>query len=218
MHDGLHPMVVHQPSIDPARKATRQEPGPTGNTAFALGVIAANGQNYDSMATLPVRLYPFGHSEMAAFRANPADDPQFRAYRDELVALHGAERVAHVLSDNRLSTMFYPSASVQATSLQMRVIIPEAVDRTTIEIWSFRLAGAPDSLHRRTIALANAAHSPSSLIKHDDFAIYARVQAGLAGESLEWIDDRRGLNDPSTPLSEAYIRNQFHAWRDYMAA
>jgi phenylpropionate dioxygenase-like ring-hydroxylating dioxygenase large terminal subunit len=218
MHDGLHPMIVHQPSIDPARDGTKQQPPPTGDSAFALSVIAANGQTYESMAALPVRIYPFGHTEMAAFRANPATDPQFRAYREALVALHGAEHTDHILSDNRLSTMFYPSASVQATSLQMRVIIPEAVDRTLIEIWSLRLVGAPESLFQRTIVLANTAHSPSSLIKHDDFAIYARVQDGIAADEIEWIDYRRGTNDPSTSMSEAYIRNQFQAWRDYMGA
>jgi hypothetical protein len=87
-----------------------------------------------------------------------------------------------------------------------------------IEIWSLRLVGAPRNLFQRTIVLANTAHSPSSLIKHDDFAIYARVQQGLATEGIEWIDCRRGTNDPSTSMSEAYIRNQFQAWRDYMGA
>ena len=68
------------------------------------------------------------------------------------------------------------------------------------------------------MTLANTVHAPSSLVKHDDFAIYARVQAGLDGHCLDWIDYRRGMNDPSTSLSEAYIRNQFVAWRDYMTA
>jgi hypothetical protein len=218
MHDGLHPMIVHQPSIDPAIRGAKAEPSPQGNSAFALKVIAANGQTYESMATLPVRNYPFGHTEMAAFRSNPAAEPEFREYRELLVAMHGAEAVDRLLSDNRLSTMIYPSASVQATSLQMRVIIPEAVDRTLIEIWSLRLVGAPDSLFHRTIVLANTAHSPSSIIKHDDFGVYARVQAGMVGDGIEWIDYRRGLHDPSTSMSEAYIRNQFEAWRAYMTA
>jgi phenylpropionate dioxygenase-like ring-hydroxylating dioxygenase large terminal subunit len=217
MHDGLHPMIVHQPSIDPARVEAKSVPKPGPDSAFALKVIAANGQSYESMAQLPVRLFPFGHTEMAAFRENPAADPEFDAYRAALTERHGSERTARLLADNRLSTMFYPSASVQATSLQMRVIIPEAVDRTLIEIWSLRLVGAPESLFERTVILANTAHSPSSLIKHDDFAIYARVQEGLAGDGPDWIDTRRGANaDPSTSLSEAYIRNQFQAWRDYM--
>lgn len=218
MHDGLHPMIVHQPSIDPAVRGAKAQPPPDGNSAFALKVIAANGQTYESMASLPVRNFPFGHTEMAAFRSNPATEPEFREYRDQLVAIHGAEQVDQLLSDNRLSTMIYPSGSVQATSLQMRVIIPEAVDRTLIEIWSLRLVGAPESLFHRTIVLANTAHSPSSIIKHDDFGVYARVQAGMAGGGIEWIDYRRGLNDPSTSMSEAFIRNQFQAWRAYMTA
>jgi phenylpropionate dioxygenase-like ring-hydroxylating dioxygenase large terminal subunit len=218
MHDGLHPMIVHQPSIDPARAGVQSEPPPTGGSAFALTVIAANGQTYESMGNVPVRNFPLGHTEMGAFRENPAIEPEFREYREQLVAIHGTERTDQLLSDNRLSTMIYPSASVQATSLQMRVITPQAVDRTLIEYWSLRLVGAPDSLFHRTVVLANTAHSPSSIIKHDDFGIYARVQAGLVGNGPEWIDYRRGLNDPSTALSEAFIRNQFQAWRAYMTA
>jgi phenylpropionate dioxygenase-like ring-hydroxylating dioxygenase large terminal subunit len=219
MHDGLHPMVVHQPSIEPARAGRRAIPPPVGATAFALQVIAANGQTYEAMGKLPVRLYSHGHSEMAAFRANPADDPEFAVYRAQLVARHGETEADRLLADNRLSTMFYPSVSIQATSLQLRVIIPEAVDRTLIEIYSIRLHGAPDSLWQRTVTLANAVHAPSSLVKHDDFAVYARVQQGLDGDGLEWIDTSRGANDdPSTSLSEAFIRNQFKAWRAYMTA
>ena len=218
MHDGLHPMIVHQPSIESARAGSRVIPAPSGATAFALDVIAANGQSYQAMGNLPVGLFPYGHTEMAAFRSNPATTGEFTAYREQLVALHGAAETDRLLADNRLSTMFYPSASVQATSLQMRVVIPETVDRTLIEIHSLRLIGAPDSLWQRTVTLANTVHAPSSLVKHDDFAIYARVQDGLDGGSLDWIDCRRGMNDPSTSLSEAYIRNQFVAWRDYMTA
>ncbi len=217
MHDGLHPMIVHQPSIEPARAGSRAIPAPSGATEFALKVIAANGQTYEAMGNLPVRLFPYGHTEMAAFRANPATDMEFQAYHAQLVALHGEAETTRLLSDNRLSTMFYPSASVQATSLQMRVIIPVAVDRTIIEIHSIRLAGAPEALWHRTVTLANTVHAPSSLVKHDDFAIYARVQQGLDGSGLDWIDYRRGGSDASTSLSEAYIRNQFEAWQSYMS-
>ena len=65
---------------------------------------------------------------------------------------------------------------------------------------------------------ANTAHSPSPLIKHDDFEICAWVQQGVAAEGIEWIDYRGCTNDPSKSMSEAYIHNQFQAWRDYMGA
>jgi phenylpropionate dioxygenase-like ring-hydroxylating dioxygenase large terminal subunit len=217
MHDGLHPMIVHQPSIDPARTMMRRPEPLSPLTEFALTVIAANGQTYDTMAGLPVRLFPFGHTEMAAFRANPALDDEFAAYRAELARVRGADRADALMREARLSTMFYPSASVQATSLQMRVIIPEAVDSTLIEVWTLRLVGAPDSLYRRTITLANTVHSPSSVVKHDDVGAYVRVQQGLGGRDA-WVDIRRGRNDPSTAVSEAYIRNQYRAWCDYMNA
>jgi phenylpropionate dioxygenase-like ring-hydroxylating dioxygenase large terminal subunit len=216
MHDGLHPMIVHQPSIEPARGMMRRPEPLSPLTEFALSVIAANGQSYETMAGLPVRLFPFGHTEMAAFRANPALNDEFATYRADLARVRGAERAEALMREARLSTMFYPSASVQATSLQMRVIIPEAVDSTIVEVWTLRLAGAPDSLYHRTITLANTVHSPSSVVKHDDVGAYVRVQQGLAGGDA-WVDVRRGLNDPSSAVSEAYIRNQYRAWCDYMA-
>ena len=63
MHDGLQPMIVHQPSIDPARDGTQQQPDRIGESAFALNVIAANGQTHKSMAALPARIFPSGHTE-----------------------------------------------------------------------------------------------------------------------------------------------------------
>jgi hypothetical protein len=55
------------------------------------------------------------------------------------------------------------------------------------------------------------------VVKHDDVGAYVRVQQGLASRD-GWVDIRRGRNDASTAVSEAYIRNQYRAWQDYMAA
>jgi hypothetical protein len=88
------------------------------------------------------------------------------------------------------------------------------------------MKGAPAWMHRRNVAFANTVHSPSSIVKADDLEIYARVQCGAMAEGEDWIDLNRGAEAApsgregarSTALSEAFIRNQYAAWRGYMAA
>jgi hypothetical protein len=61
-------------------------------------------------------------------------------------------------------------------------------------------------------------------VKADDLETYARVQRGVMAEAGDWIELRRGAEPApagnegarSTALSEAFIRNQYRAWRDYM--
>jgi hypothetical protein len=120
--------------------------------------------------------------------------------------------------------MFYPAMSVHPVFMQLRVIQPLAVDLTRIDIWTLRMKGAPSWMHRRNVAFANTVHSPSSIVKADDLEIYERVQRGVLAEGEDWVDLNRGAEAApssregarSTALSEAFIRNQYAAWRDYM--
>jgi hypothetical protein len=85
------------------------------------------------------------------------------------------------------------------------------------------MKGAPAWMHRRNVAFANTVHSPSSIVKADDNETYNRVQRGLAAAG-DWVNFERGAEPSpagnegarSTALSEAFIRNQYRAWRDYM--
>ncbi len=218
LHDGVHAPVVHQASIEASRSAAAR---PDARPSFALDVVAANGAGYRTMGQLQVNCYPHGHSDMRGFRRTDADDPQFAAYVASLSARLGRERAAEVLADNRHNAMVYPSFSVHPAFQQLRVIIPQCVERTVIEVWCLRMKGAPPLLHRRTIAFANAVHSPASIVKVDDLEAYERVQSGLAHDAPAWVSAERGAaGDPAvaaSALDERFIRNQYAAWNDYMA-
>ena len=218
LHDGVHAPVVHQASIEASRSAAAR---PDARPSFALDVVAANGAGYRTMGALQVNCYPHGHSDMRGFRRTDADDPQFAEYVALLSARLGRERAGEVLADNRHNAMVYPSFSVHPAFQQLRVIIPLAVDRTLVEVWCLRMKGAPPLLHRRTVAFANAVHSPASIVKVDDLEAYERVQNGLVHEAPSWVSAERGAaGDPaasSSALDERFIRNQYAAWRNYMA-
>jgi phenylpropionate dioxygenase-like ring-hydroxylating dioxygenase large terminal subunit len=213
LHDGLHPMIVHQASVDASREVAKARGGPA---PLPVEIVAANGQNYRQMGELQVACHQYGHSDMRGFRRTRSDDPEYLAALERRLGPAGAEAV---LADSRHNAMFYPSMSVHPAWLQLRVIQPEAVDRARVEIWCFRLKGAPPSMLRRTVTFANTVHSPASIIKADDLEAYERVQNGLSGDQPEWVSlHRRRGTDPavSNALDEHFIRNQYRAWLDYM--
>jgi hypothetical protein len=96
-----------------------------------------------------------------------------------------------------------------------------------LEIWVFRLKGAPDSILRRAVTGGNVGNSPSNVVAADDFESYYRVHSGLEGPQSEWVLLSRGANH-DVPLgasmkgadgnSEVCMRNMYRAWRDYMTA
>ena len=223
LHDGMHPLTVHESSIAASKAQERKvAERPDATASLALQIISANSQTPQQMEELQVSCYPHGHSDMRGFRNPLGDDPAYREYIAALEARHGRPKTAEILETNLHNVCFYPSASTHPSFLQMRVITPVAVDRTLVEVWSYRLLGAPDELFHRTIVYANIVHSPSSMIKADDLESYRRVQDGLADQSMEWISQHRGLDEAQSgepagsALSEHYIRNQYHAWLSYM--
>jgi phenylpropionate dioxygenase-like ring-hydroxylating dioxygenase large terminal subunit len=214
LHDGLHAQVVHAASIAAARAVAAAD-GPS----FALDVVAANGTPWREMAQLTVNAYPYGHSDMRGFRKTRDATPELADYEASLARRLGSEGVERVLGDNRHNALVYPSFSVHPAFQQLRVIIPESVDRTLIEVWCLRMKGAPPAMHRRIVAFANAVHSPASIVKVDDLEAYERVQQGLA-DGPEWVSLHRGVGraGAASALDERFIRNQYAAWRDYMEA
>ena len=224
LHDGMHPLTVHQSSIAASQGQIGKIEQTSGMTPpLALQLVRANAQSYQQMKELEVTCYEYGHSDMRGFR-NPDNDtdPVYREYVNRHQRQYGKEKSAEILNTNLHNVSFYPNASAHPRFLQMRVIKPIAGDRTAIEINVFRWKGAPDEINRRNITYANTVHSPSSLIKPDDLEAYRRVQEGLRSSGREWIS-QHSLFDPAsddtTPqsaLSEHYIRNQYRAWLAYM--
>ncbi|HTW86556.1 MAG TPA: hypothetical protein VMD75_00995, partial [Candidatus Binataceae bacterium] len=149
-----------------------------------------------------------------------------RTYVEALEKAYGTERMREILSVNRHNAIIYPSCSTQSAYQQLRVIRPLAVDRTMVEIYNFRLAGAPADTYRRTMIFTNLTNSPSSIVMPDDLEAYNRVQEGLGSSGSDWISfDRESGRDhrsngslTANATSEMPMRNQMRVWRKYMTA
>ncbi|HQT77955.1 MAG TPA: RHO alpha subunit C-terminal catalytic domain-containing protein, partial [Rhodopila sp.] len=167
--------------------------------------------------------YDNGHSYMGAIFIPPTD-PVSLAHIATLKAAYGEARTQDILSIQRHNSILYPSCSPHSSFQQLRVIRPVAVDRTMVEIYTFRLKGAPDAVFERAITYANVVNSPSSNVMPDDVEVYARCQEGLMTDGGEWVSLHRDAGrERAIPggfvangLSELPMRNQFRAWKRYM--
>jgi hypothetical protein len=108
------------------------------------------------------------------------------------------------------------------------VIRPISPDRTLVEIFTFRLDGAPEELLQRTFIYSNVVNSPSSIVMTDDVHVYAECQKGLETQGGDWVSQHRnaGQDQPyegadggviGVGSSELPIRNQSRAWHQYMS-
>ena len=138
---------------------------------------------------------------------------------------YGEERAKKILGTVRHNTVYYPSLTIKGAIQSIRVARPLAADKTVIESWTFRLKGAPDKLLERTVMYNRLINSPMSVVGHDDLHCYRSAQEGLAAEGNDWVSLHRNF-DPTelkkaehtcNGTSEISMRNQFRAWREFMA-
>ena len=222
LNDTSHPMVTHESSVNAARAEYKSLP-PGGAMPFRLHIIEGNGEPYEFWDRLEMVGFDNGHSYMGAI-FQPPTDPVSLAHIDTLKAVHGEARTQEILQVQRHNSIIYPSCSPHTSFQQLRVIRPIAVDRTLVEIYTFRLKGAPPEVFQRALVYANVVNSPSSNVMPDDIEVYARCQQGLNGQGGEWVSLHRDFGrDRPIPggfvgngLSELPMRNQFRAWAQYM--
>ncbi|WP_431025437.1 aromatic ring-hydroxylating dioxygenase subunit alpha [Halomonas sp. H5] len=225
LHDTMHARVTHESSFE----AARSEAKAIGEMPFELLIMDGNGEPYDFWEKLELRAYHNGHGYMEAiFDPEAATrDPVSRAHFESLAEVHGKERAREILGLNRHNTVIYGSGSPHTVFQQFRVIRPVSVDRTMVEIQTFRLKGAPAEVFDRALTYANVINSPSSNVMPDDVEVYARCQEGNLTRGGDWISMHRYAGtDTELPdgavstngTSELPMRNQFAAWKHYMTA
>jgi len=223
MSDGMHTSFVHYQS---ARAAKRTLEKFKIEHAGGLQVTAMLAGEPDQMAKIDLVAHPNGHFDMAAFAPEPKGSDAEK-YKAAMIAKHGEAGTEAILKRNFHNAMLFPTALMQSSLQQLRVIRPLAVDKTLLEIWVFRLKGAPDSFTSRAITAANIGNSPSNIVAADDYESYYRVHAGLKGPESDWVLLSREANrdipvgsslQGSSGNSEVCMRNMYQAWSQYMTA
>ena len=224
LNDVIHPGFAHAASVISA-KAVAEQVGGKENLVPTLGMMMANGKPISFFQNSNMVTVPGGHSYIGGHMGADYSKLTRDAYFDKLVALHGEEKAQAVLARDRHLMLLYPSSTWHARYQTVRIVRPVRPDLTEVIGFVFKLKGAPEETFVNAIEYCNGANSAASPVIADDLEIYERCHAGNLYGDQEWIPMSRGLFENrdgfgdahvSPATSEAYIRNQFAAWADYM--
>ena len=226
LNDTMHPMVVHESSVEAGKIWAKEHLAEGAPDPLAVRFTRNNGFPYSFWEKLTLQAHPNGHSFMGGIFPPRRTDPVYMEYMAAMEKAYGRERTEAILAVDRHNTIFYPNVSIQSGYQQLRNIRPLSVDRTQMDVYAFRLKGAPDEFYKHTLVYSNVVNSPSSIVMPDDHEAYNRVQEGLLAQAGDWVSlerdagrDRRD-NEWTSAIgtSELPMRNQYQAWLRFMAA
>src|SRR5918992_2932616 len=224
LNDTMHPMIAHASSAGTAKKLWEGKPADAPKP-MAIEQIAPFASDYKFFDDMGVRVYRHGHSFSGVNFSIHSSYSALGEYEALMKRAYGEERARQILGTVRHNTVYYPSLTIKGAIQSIRVARPLAADKTVIESWTFRLKGAPAKLLERTVMYNRLINSPMSVVGHDDLHCYRSAQEGLAAQGHEWVSLHRNF-DPAelhsgeltcNGTSEISMRNQFRAWREFMA-
>ena len=225
LNDTMHPMIVHASSAGTAKRLWEGKPADMPKP-MAIEQYAPFANDYKFFDDMGVRVYPHGHGFSGVnFSIHSAYSP-VKEYEEAMKRAYGTERAQQILGTVRHNTVYYPSLTIKGAIQSIRVARPLAVDKTVIESWTFRLKGAPAKLLERTVMYNRLINSPMSVVGHDDLHCYRSAQEGLAAQGNVWVSLHRNFDEQELSTgeltcngtSEISMRNQFRAWKAFMAA
>ena len=224
INDTVHPMSTHE-SATQAAKSVWATHGADEPKPMAMEQILPFGAGYDFFDQMGGRVFANGHSILGVNFSIHSGYAQLPEYEAAMRAAHGEQRAADILERSPQNSVFYPSLSVKGSPQAIRVIRPLAANRTLIEAWSFRAAGAPEVLFQRAMTYNRLVFSPMSVVAHDDVHLFESMQRGLAANGNDWVSLHRNFDATEIGQStvttngtnELLMRNQFRAWAHYMA-
>ena len=223
LNDAMHPMVAHQSSAGVAKRLW-EEQGDGGEPPMVVQQFAPFVNDYGFFDGMGVKIYENGHSYTGvsfSIHSKYSAEPE---YEQRMIEAYGEERAHAILGENRHNTVYFPSLTIKGAIQAIRVARPLAANRTVLESWTFRLAGAPEELLKRTMTYSRLINAPTSVVGHDDLHCYSEIQKGLHAQGNEWVSLHRNY-DPAEQdgiagvykgTSEVSMRGQFRAWLKYM--
>ena len=222
LNDTMHPMIAHASSAGTAKKLWEGKPAEMPKP-MAIEQYAPFANDYKFFDNMGVRVYPHGHGFSGVNFSIHSAYSSIPEYEQAMQRTYGPERAKQILGTVRHNTVYYPSLTIKGAIQSIRVARPLAADKTVIESWTFRLKGAPAKLLERTVMYNRLINSPMSVVGHDDLHCYRSAQEGLAAEGNEWVSLHRNFRPGErgemtcNGTSEISMRNQFRAWREFMA-
>ena len=225
INDTVHPMSTHE-SATMAAQAVWKDRAADEPKPMALEQILPFGSGYDFFDKMGGRVFPNGHSILGVNFSIHSSYARLPDYELAMQQAHGEARATEILQRSPQNSVLFPSLSVKGSPQAIRVIRPLSANRTLIEAWAFRAAGAPEVLFERSMTYNRLVFSPMSVVAHDDVHLFESMQRGLRADGNAWVSLHRDQRDgefeqPSQTTNgtnELLMRNQFRAWAELMSS
>ncbi len=225
VNDALHANVTHESASLAAERVWSNAP-PGSTKPMAIEILMPFGSDNDFLAKMGGQVFEHGHSIFGMNLSIHSAYSSLPDYEAAMEKAYGTERARKILSWVPQNSIVYPSVAFKSAPQTIRVIRPLAAARTLVEIWAFRPKDAPDAFLERTLLYNRLVFSPMSIVAHDDIHVFETIHRGLRTSGNPWVClHREQMPDEfAAPMmmvsgtNEILIRNQFHAWRQYMEA
>ena len=226
LNDTMHPMVAHHSSAGTAKDLWYQDHEADEPKPMVVEQFEPFVGSYEFFDQMGVKIFPNGHSYTGVNFSIHSAYSTIPGYFESLAEVHGEEKAKEILGTNRHNTVYFPSLTIKGAIQAIRIARPIAHDKTLIESWTFKLAGASDEHLKRTLMYSRLINAPTSVVGHDDLHCYRAIQEGLASSSNDWISLHRGYDAAEqgqiageyNANNEVSMRGQFRAWRDQILA
>jgi hypothetical protein len=147
-----------------------------------------------------------------------------RAYREALIAKHGAARTEELLTARGTHLLVFPNLIL--IGVQIRVIRPIKTDDTEVFLYPTFLKGAPHELNVARLRGHEAFYGPAGGGATDDLEMFERNQIGLSaridpwlilsrGRQKEYVDQERNIVGQIT--DEVTQRGIWRQWKKVMS-
>lgn len=223
--DGTHVNGTH-PSIGQTADRIAREYEEAGGTVPPIVEMAGSfWQKNDFIRKMGITLLPNGHCYNGGKVSIHSGYAKVDAYGEALEGAYGADRAAHILSQQRHNTAIYPNLHIKTMIQKIRIFKPIGPDKTVVECWVFRLKGAPDEVLQRTLTYAEMLDSPGALVSTDDLEVMIRQQNGFHSSASNFVNFQRGVKRPTQidgdavfcegDSEQAFVK-QFETWKTLM--
>jgi len=149
--DALHPSVTHQ--SQPASRAGRVEKRLKAERGAAPLYYTISRRSLPASNSGTACRRSISRAEHGILKAYMGLRPQTGHTRVRRAAQTGIWRAEDggIPLTQHPHVLVYPYLSVQSPLQQLRCLRPLSPDKTLLEIWHFRLKGAPEAIYRRSL-------------------------------------------------------------------
>ena len=216
--DGYHGNFVHQSFFDNVRRRA-------GVNLTDMMTSQSLAQTRDlGNGHVMIDFRPYNKANGGRLGAAMPTSESGRAYRDALIAKHGAARTEELLTARGTHLLVFPSLIL--IGVQIRVIRPIKTDDTEVFLYPTFLKGAPHELNVARLRGHEAFYGPAGGGATDDLEMFERNQIGLSaridpwlilsrGRQQEYVDQERNIVGQIT--DEVTQRGIWRQWKKVMA-